>query len=1011
MALLRPCGKLIQSLSHTSVVHRAQCIQRFILNSKEEEALILCIVHSRNKRVNYRSKQSSTRFVSHYSITKNMNANDNNSSLINLLNRIEVLSNEFKNSKLDYDYLHDTIKLYAELNENIDSSIDIFLLNCCGEVLPDVRHEVRQKLTSKFLNILENKNRITSLNYYHTLINVYEQNHEKINYREFIKNMKVQANENIYLDLLQVAAKTGDSGSTDYVLSELKKFDNFKNLDSVLGLSKDQPVKNDRLDAVILKNADLFKLQSLNEVYGNLACGYALQGDMENVCKILDGHSLNHKQLLTVLKNLCLSDKNHDIEQIFKYIPIKEIATNRLFVNMISELVHLNKITEALTVIDFFVVNNSTKNSLFIMKNFLQALIRADTPEPRILNISDKLSRIFPLETIKYILLEESLRCGNSELALSLLESMEKNIEIRPHYYWPILIQAFKRKGELGVLGVIDHMRQLQVRFDYDTLLHYIFPHINTLDPLIPLQKLLSRGLKLHEILIPLVSFLLENGRINAAYFLLSKTKKKLKFDKILPSLIKALKYQKNAHGCAKLLVFSSPMKDYPGHFLLRILDDKFSLHNDHIIKDLISSYKKHNIFVSNEVRELILERCTAQKNKSDVVNLLEQSDIVNKNLSVSNYSSKNPDHVDDEDDLKCHLIELKSKGLCFDFVLRKLFMIACDCDDSKQVELIGSECKKRNVELTASMKASLIGFLARNGKIEELCSLLLNLRTDHPKFILSPIKTLQAAVAFVSNDKIELAWELINNSEVSKSQTQQESWKLLNSIACSKHSKLTNLMLNTLITKNFCKIESRILEPLITQHLMRNDLSSAIRSFKFVANRYQFVPLHQKLVYSIIKSIRDGGNESNRSLLKSVLDVICNVAGQSVVDKDLIVAYARCNMLDKLKTAIMNLRLNRILFDRYLIDLSDGEKSIVLMKILEVSSEVDWIDCQPICESLLKSYSNLDDCKGVIELWKKMKNEGIKPSAKFDKHFSTFLLLHKIQIPSTLITRKEFLS
>ncbi|XP_008549371.1 leucine-rich PPR motif-containing protein, mitochondrial [Microplitis demolitor] len=1010
MALLRPCVKLMQSLTHT-VVYRAQCIQRFILNSKEEKALILCILNSKNKRISYKRKQSSTRFVSHYSITKNIKANDNNSpSLINLLNRIEILSNEFKNMKIDYDYLNDTIKLYAELNEDIDSTIDIFILNCCGRVLPNVRHEVRQKLASKFWNILENKNRVTSLNYYHTLINIYEQNHEKIDYNAFIKSMKVEPNENIYLDLLQVAAKTSDSESTDYILSELKKFDNFKNLNSVHELPKD-PEKNDRLNNVILKNVDLFKLQLLNEVYGNLACGYALQGDIENVIKILDGHSLNHKQLLMVLKNLCLSDKSSKLEKILKYIPIKEVATNRLFINMIYELVHLNKINEALMVVDFFAANNSIKNSLFITKNFLQALIRADIPESNILNIAEKLSRTFSPETVKYILLEESLRCENFEFALLLLESIEKNIEIRPHYYWPILIQAFKSRGETGVFGIIDHMRQMQVRLDYDTLLHYIFPHINTLDPLFPLQKLLNRGLKLHDILIPLVSFLLENGRINAANFLLLKTKKKVKFDKILSPLIKALKYQKDAHGCAKLLLFSASVKDYPGHFLLRILDDKFFFNSNHIIKDLISSYKKHKICISNEVGKLICEKCTAQRNKLEIMTFLKDSDIVNKNLSVSNYSSKNPEYVDDEDELKCHLIELKSKGLCYDFVLRKLFMIACDCDDSKQVELIESECKKRNIELTASMKASLIGYLARHGKIEDLCSLLLNLRTEHPDFILSPVKILQAAVAFVNCNKIELAWELINNSETSTNQSQQGSWKLLNSIACSKHYKLTNLMLNTLIIKNFCKIDSRILEPLITQHLIRNDLPSAIRSFQFVANRYQYIPMHQKLVYDIIKSIRDDANESYKSLLKSVLNVIYSIGGQRMVDMDLIIAYVKCNMLDELKTAIMNLQLDRIFFDQYLINLSDEEKSIVLMKILEASSEIDWIDRQPICESLLKTYSNLNDRKGVIELWKIMKNEGIKSSAKFDKHFSTFLLLHKIQIPNSLITRKEFLS
>ncbi|KAK0082850.1 hypothetical protein PV325_009743 [Microctonus aethiopoides] len=1013
MAILRPCGRFARIFMKASVSCQVRCKKQSFFNPKH----IGYVHHIHNttydKKINFKKQQ----LLMENTTSINNNVDDdrrNNNIPIQLQDYLEILSTGFNDMRVDYNILLHALKIYAKSPDIMDDSINIFLLNCCGNVLPDVKHELRQNLTHHLWRLLKKNNPQMSLEYYYTYLDVCAQNCEKIQPKEFINSMNVEPDNNIYTYLLNVAAKIGDSDSANFILSKMKELNYSLNNEMFNALIEVYFRKGD-LEQVnlIMKTLAASKVQIHDEIYASLAYGYAMQGDINNVLKLLETHSINDKYLLLIIKSLSLSNRGDDINKIFKYFSQEKVLTDPLLHNTIIELVHLQKLDDALLIVDFFQNNHNSNATIHLVNHFLKAIIRVKLPKELILNLIREFSKIHLSSKIMLSSLEESLRSSYKDLSLQLIAEMQNlNIDIRTHYFWPLLLQASKQHGETGVIDIIKHMIQLQIPFDHETLLHYIIPNINVLQPMDTLRKLTNYGISQLNVFTSLMSYHLEKGELKKTLILCNKMSNgNINFDKILPSVVKAYEITRDIETCTKVLKFASKNKNYHTQFLLQIVDNK--LFKDDIMtlfKEFLHIFTKYDMQISGQDAKLIMEKLSLRHNDADeIIDLITSSPfVIDRDINQRDFvpSSAIPHPRDmTTEQLECHLIELKSKGLNYRGVLRKLFMIHGKNNNFKRVENIKEEMERNNMGITSGMKVILFELYARNGQIGELCEILIDIKNNDPNFKIDPPKILCAATALANKNKVDVGQEIIRNNGKSSFKIERQCWKLLDAIARSEHPELVNSTLNLLVENRYCDIGTNVLGPFIRRHLIKNNIPAAVEEFQMIVEQYNKTPLRQELISILVEL--SNNNSSNKQQIKSMLaDVLALVAkihGDHVVEMDLIMSYARSGMQIELQTALQNLKAILPSIREYTNAMPEDVKLNVLNMILDSSHGIENIHRHSIYDLILSIYCNTGNYQDALNLWNKMNNEKLTPSVEFKNNISLLLASHQVKIPYEL--------
>lgn len=92
--------------------------------------------------------------------------------------------------------------------------------------------------------------------------------------------------------------------------------------------------------------------------------------------------------------------------------------------------------------------------------------------------------------------------------------------ELKPLYFWPILLKAERANGEIGVLNTLNKMKELNVEIDGETLEKFVLCFCEISPP----HKLLSRmqhlNIPMRQLLTPLLVLLLKNNNIKDVYSL-----------------------------------------------------------------------------------------------------------------------------------------------------------------------------------------------------------------------------------------------------------------------------------------------------------------------------------------------------------------------------------------------------------------------------------------------------------------------------------------------------------
>lgn len=80
--------------------------------------------------------------------------------------------------------------------------------------------------------------------------------------------------------------------------------------------------------------------------------------------------------------------------------------------------------------------------------------------------------------------LEEAAKIALQQHYVELSWKLFENFSyLRPHFFWPLLLDAGRQDGESGILVTLQKMADLGVKGDMETLEDYCFPFCDLSDP------------------------------------------------------------------------------------------------------------------------------------------------------------------------------------------------------------------------------------------------------------------------------------------------------------------------------------------------------------------------------------------------------------------------------------------------------------------------------------------------------------------------------------------------
>lgn len=765
------------------------------------------------------------------------------------------------------------------------------------------------------------------MEYYNTLLNVHMENSNSVEPKKFLVDMSVEPDKNTYHLLLSAVAKMGNSNHLQDIISVMKEKNVIIDEDTFNGLVQIY-VTNDNIAQAehVIKLMQDAKL-STDKAYTELAYGYAKLGDIPNLVKILNDEPQSNTNLLRLIEVLSTSNNSRHIPVVLNFL-MASVPTIKLQISkMITELIRADRVADAHMIINCFVMNNTTKDvAKSFVNSFLNELIMLNTSVDDITRYATDFvdSGCEPLALINVA--ESGLKLGRENLCLAIFKAMrEKGVEIRPHYYWPLLAIAHYNQGEAKIFSLVKYMVDTGVTPDFDTLLNYVFPYVNTANPNITLRKLLINGVPGSVAYTPIIFFLLSHNRMRDIKALCTHSKSyRIYYKEIMKPLVRAYIATKDVETCILLLTLSPLGHNFIGWFLKMLLNNKQLTYTVEDLQVFLEEFKKCGAKIP-QYDATVLKNILSNENfkfieNANIVKLIDN--LVDVNLKESTLSLFTPPKIMNTNELACHLVELKSKNIPTRNILRRLLEAHCIENNLKKAEEIKQEWDTCGYELTPGMTMQLFELYVRCNKLRDAEILLSNLHTSN-NFLIDNVKIVKFAIALVKANKPKKAFEIINKIDNVnlKTDAKKQCNLLLQTLAQSEYHSYTKDMLNLLIKKGYCEITTELLRPIVAIPLKHNDIQGAVDMFITCATKFKKSPLALELLTELLKQKDSSKLLDTEINIKKIYNTLVKLSSIDIANTVLVLALATLDKTQEIQTILqviktfLQLGHNRFIF------------------------------------------------------------------------------------------------
>ncbi|EDV45477.1 leucine-rich PPR motif-containing protein, mitochondrial [Drosophila erecta] len=944
-----------------------------------------------------------------------------------------------------------------------------FLLgSCVPELLPAQSSQARLQLFHGLWAQLIQLGQPT-LAHYHTKLQVLRQNRLPLqDYRSLLAEIAVYhgaADSTLYGALLDVAGAAGNMRMATEILSEMRERSfaltehNFHAL--LLGHARSGDLPGAESVLASMRAAGIQPDSSTQALWFE---ALVENGQVAQAKELLQAeHGFTAPQLLQMLRGL-LASKNVDTELI--QLLVKELPREFLtgfdlppaIRSLCIQLVHQGRtevviqLVGALPAPKFEVQNQNVDEYGALL---LQEFFRAHVPLEQTIQFAGQLVQRNQNVRALHLVAELALRRLPSS-ALHCLEVLSAaGEELRPHYFWPLILHHYRREGESGMLRLVAEMQRLRVECDEETLRHYLLPHLrHTLaQPLEAVKALESAGVKPSQTLCPVVSHLLQQHQMSEVLDLLERYPTRLD----LPTLLQPLSsLAVNARATKRFEVFGKVIQalqkkalqrteDFVGSLLLQMTGPQTRLRQDPAsLRRFLHELRRLELQISPAASEALLSVVRHATEDADLIQDLAKTIQTMKNpqlalpadtASLNGGFIKHPRDMN-IDELECHLVELESKKLNPRGVLRRLLQLSVRSGRLERAKQLLAKCQALKVQTSAGMMASIVDLHIKLRDLPRAQESLERLSSTYPAFQIDEHKVIDYAALLVQGQQLEAAKQVLQrraeqHKVVGGDYVMKNVWQLLTNVGqlaasspaggeSSKPSNQTREWLDFLRGLGYCQSHNALLGPVVREWLLKGDLDAAVAEFQRLANTHKHTPLQFELL-SLLVRLGNGDEqemarfpgvtaESAQQHLAAVTATVSRVHGSANMNSALLLALAESGKETQLRRLIINpeFRINHELLVRNCEHLGqEGAVRTLLRLARGVRGVQRTIDEQKIYDLLLAQFCRSNDYEAALDLFERLEaDDELKVSHEFLRNLVQLLQVNQVEIPSAVALR-----
>ncbi|XP_017054909.1 leucine-rich PPR motif-containing protein, mitochondrial [Drosophila ficusphila] len=985
-----------------------------------------------------------------------------------------------QNSLLNYEHCQRVLEQLQRSSTPQGIGVDqlhFLLESCVPELLPaqsaQERLQLFQSLWGQLLKLSQ-----PTLVHYHTRLQVLRQNRlPLLDHRSLLAEIAVYhgaADAALYSALLDVAGSAGNMRLVTELLAEMRE--------------RNFALTDRNFDALLLSHARNGDLPGAESVLASMRAagiqpGSSSQalwfealvenGRVAQAKKLLDTEEgFTAPQLLQMLRTV-LSSKDVDIElaqTLVKKLP-REFLTGLdlppAIKSLCIQLVHEGRaqvviqLVAALPAPKFETQNQNVDEYGTLL---LQEFFRAHVPLEQTLQFAGELVERNQNSRALHLVVELALRRLPSS-ALYCLEALSAaGEELRPHYFWPLILHHHRREGERGMLRLLADMQRLRVECDEDTLRQYLLPNLSQslTKPLEALKSLESAGVKPSLTLGPVVSRLLQQTQqVPEALDLLKRYPTRLDLSNLIQPLTSLAV---NARATKRYELFAQVVQalqqktlqrgeDFVGSLLLQMTGPQTRLRQDPAsLRRFLHELSRLELQMSFAAAETLLSlaRQTTEDDQlvKDIASTLQK--MRNSKLSLSADTAtlhggfiKHPRDMS-LDELECHLVELESKHLNPRGVLRRLLQLSVRSGRLKRAQELLAKCQALKVQTSAGMMASILDLYIKLRDLPRAQESLERLNSTYPDFQLDEHKVIDYAALLVHGQQLDTAKQMLKRRAeqhkiVGGDYVIKNVWQLLTNVAqlaasqpptsptsegieSAKHRNLTHETLDFLRGLGYCQSHNALLGPVVREWLLRGDLDAAVAEFQSLANKHKHTPLQFELL-SLLVRLGNGDEqelarfpgttvESAQQHLAAVTATVSRVHGAANMNSALLLALAESGKETQLRRLIINPEfcINHELLLKNCEHLGqEGAVRTLLRLARGVRGVQRTIDEQKIYDMLLAQFCRSNNYEAALDLFERLESDDeLKVSHEFLRNLVQLLQVNNVKIPSGIALRAQ---
>uniref|UniRef100_A0A670XQZ4 Leucine rich pentatricopeptide repeat containing n=1 Tax=Pseudonaja textilis TaxID=8673 RepID=A0A670XQZ4_PSETE len=518
-----------------------------------------------------------------------------------------------------------------------------------------------------------------------------------------------------------------------------------------------------------------------------------------------------------------------------------------------------------------------------------------------------------------------------SNLAIGIMKMIkEEGLSLKPHYFWPLLAQHQENKNTEGIINILKAMDELEVKPTIDTYLLYVFTNLDNPDPV--RQRILVS-----------LSFVLWN-----AFSCLPTPHPAENIGRFLYSLIdnmtdseiqdKEEQLRQYFHQLHKMNVTILPtyykgirklLSENKVPSLIKVCNGKYYFIYNYIKHTYIQTYSFQSLIGSHDVEEKLQQVKAENKPIGDIL----------KNYILTLCSEKNMQRA----------LEVKAK---YEFDMNvvgygALIRLCCQNDNVEEAMNLKEEfCRKDSSDvLEVNTYIELIKTLVKHERLDDAINIL---------------KEMKEKNVFIKDSVVTRCFHILNNVAI-KGEVE-------------KVTQLHEAMVCLLLPQSSVKLCS----PLVTVHLQRDDLLTAVEVLFDCYRKYGGLPRLHEILCGLIEK---GDTET----VKKVFDFLTEEKKQMGMMFDLFFAFLVTGKYKEAKKIIetpgLRAKPERLeWFANRCITNNNGES---LEAMVTLTQNLFDCDRDKMYYSLLLLCQKNNDLEKAESVWTKMQEENIVPRSR----------------------------